>query len=197
MYLSGNSTLTLIQNGTMNVTNVAKGWVNQNMALPANKALFVENGNATVQGVLKGQLTIGSNKSINIAGNLVYKTDPRIDPSSTDMLGMVAKNNVVVTDQGPFNIEVDGSIVALDGQFMVKNFWTFAKGNMIQYGGLTTKLPGGLTGLFDPGTGQVVFGYNQLQYIDERLQSQIPAWFPPLKDSTGRIVYKKVSFSES
>ncbi len=197
MQLTGDSTITLVSDGTMNVTNAARGWTNQNMPIPANGALFVQSGNATVQGVLNGQLTIASDANIYIGGNLIYNTDPRTNPSSTDMLGLVAYNNVYVTDQGPQDIEVDGSITALTGQFQVQNFWTFLKGDLVQYGGLTTKLPGGLTGIFDTSTGQVIHGYNQLQYYDERLKDQAPLWYPPVKDSTGRIAYAKLSFKES
>lgn len=196
LYLTGDSTLTFVSDGTINVTNTANGWTNHSVPIPANNALFVNNGNATVQGVLNGRLTVGTNQNIYINGNLVYNLNPRTNPSSTDLLGLVAKTNVQVTDQGPFSIEVDGYIVALDGQFSVKNFWTFAKGDMVQYGGLTTKLPGGLTGLFDPGTGQVVFGYNQLQYFDERLKNEAPPWFPPATDSAGRVLYNKLSLTE-
>ncbi len=196
LYLTGDSAITFLSDGTMNVTNAGKGWTNQNMPIPANYALFVHNGVASVQGVLKGQLTVGSDTDIHVDGNLVYSTDPRTDPTSTDMLGLVAQNIIKVTDQGPFNIEVDGYLVALNGQFLVNNFWTFAKGDMVQFGGLTSNLPGGLTGLFDPGTGQVVFGYNQLQYYDTRMQNQPPPWFPPLTDAAGRYTYSKISITE-
>lgn len=203
VYLSGNSTITFVQDGTINVTNTAKNWTNKNMPLPANNALFVH-GTATVQGVLKGRLTIGSDQDIVIGGSIVYQTDPRTNPSSTDLLGLVARNKVTVTDRGPYNIEVDGSIVALGnpnnmgntGQFWVKNFWTFLKGDMVQFGGLSTNLPGGLTGIFNPWTGQIVAGYNQLQYFDTRLMNQAPPWFPPAMYADGRTIYRKVSISE-
>ena len=194
--LKGNSTITLMQDGTMNVTNANKAWVNHNIPIPANSALYVTGGSASVQGVLKGKLTIGAENNINISGNIVYKTDPRTDPTSTDMLGLVAQNNAIVTNNGPFNIEIDAYIVALSGQFLVNNFWTFLKGDMIQFGGLTSKLPGGLTGIFNPWTGQMVAGYNQLQYFDTRFHEQVPAWFTPLKDTSNRIVYTKLSLTE-
>ena len=193
-YITTNATVTInfLSDGTMNVTNTTTntshptyGWTNHNMPIPSNGALFVTGGNARVMGTLKGKVTLGTDTNIYIGGNLLYNTDPRVHPESTDLMAMVSKNNVYIEDLGssrPKNIEVDGYIVAMN-QFLVQNFWTFAAGNLIQYGGLTTTLPGGLTGLFDPGSGQVIFGYNQLQYFDERLESLAPLWFPPMMDS--------------
>jgi hypothetical protein len=202
LYLTGGCAIVFLPDGTMNVTtspDPAKtnhpGWNNQNMPIPANNAIFVHGGTVSVQGVLKGTVTIGSDSDIFIGGNLIYNTDPRTHPSSTDLLTLVARNNVQITDQGPFNIEVDAYIMAMN-QFSVANFWTFAKGNLVQLGGLTTNLPGGLTGLFDPGTGNVVFGYNQLQYFDTRLQTLAPPWFPQMTDQNNRVCYSKVSLTE-
>ena len=200
-YFTGSTTITLVNNGTMNVTNAAAGMANTNIPVPANAALFVDSGSVTVQGVLKGKLTVGTSNNININGNILYKTDPRVDSTSTDILGLVAKNHVIVTSTAPFNVEVDGYIVALTGSFQVQNFWTFLKGNLVQYGGLTNFVCGP-TGMFNPWTGKLVAGYNQLQYYDQRFDPEhnenpiSPPWFLPMKSTSGLSAYKKVSFEE-
>ncbi len=48
---------------------------------------------------------------------LVYNTNPRTDPSSTDLLGIVAQNNVLITDNSAnrSNINIDASVYAETG----------------------------------------------------------------------------------
>ena len=55
-------------------------------------------GNVTVQGTVSGQLTVAADQNIYISGNVAYNNDPRTDPSSTDMLGLVANQNITVIE---------------------------------------------------------------------------------------------------
>jgi len=196
LFLTGASAIKLLPNSTMNVTNQNKNWNGTNVPVPANKAVFVENGAATVEGTLKGQLTIGCNTDIFISGNILYNTDPRKYPTSTDMLGLVARNNVTVTDSGPFNIEIDACIVALTGSFQLQNFQYFLKGDMVTFGGLLNNLSGP-TGMFDPRIGKMIAGYNQIQVYDDRFNNLVPPSFTPVRDANGRINYFKISLTES
>lgn len=193
--LTGNSTIRFLSDGTINVTNSAKGWTNYNMAMPANKAIYVSGGNATVNGVVKGQVSVGSSNNVYINGHLTYNTDPTTNPSSTDLLALVASQNITVTTSAPNNIQLFAVMVAINGSFNVDQFWSGIRGNMVQYGGLINNVSGP-TGVFDPATGVLSAGYMQLQYYDERLKTLIPPWFPPAVDAAGRTVYAKVSFKE-
>ena len=195
--LTGNTTVSLVSDGTMKVTNSAKGWNAKSMAIPANGALYVGNGDVTVQGTLKGQLTIATNKNVWINGNIRYNTDPRTNPASTDLLGLVANTNVTVTQSAPNNLEIDAYIVALNGAFQLENFSTGGfQGDMVQFGGLMNKYCGP-TGVMDS-HGNIIDGYNQLQYYDTRLQNIMPRWFTAAKDSTnGRILYSKIDLKET
>ncbi|MBF0490683.1 MAG: hypothetical protein HQL15_08755 [Candidatus Omnitrophica bacterium] len=203
LVLTGNSTVVFNANGTINVTNSARGWNNTNMAKPTNGMIYVQNtnssttdGNVTVQGTVKGQVTVASANQMYISGNLVYNTDPRTNPASTDMLGLVSKNDItVLANSAPANLELDAVIVALNGSFQVDQWWLTGKGNMIQYGSLVNNYCGP-TGVFDPSTGNLTGGYNQLQYYDTRLQTMIPPGFMAAVDSTGRTVYVKLSYRE-
>ena len=195
--LTGDTTVTLVSDGTMQVTNAAKNWNAKSMAIPANGAFYVNNGDVTVGGTLKGRLTIASNKNVLISGNIRYKTDPRTDPTSTDLLGLVANTDVTVKQNAPSNLEIDAYIVALNGAFQLENFSTGGfKGNMVQFGGLMNKYCGP-TGVMDWG-GNIIDGYNQLQYYDTRLQNTAPPWFTAAKDSAnGRILYFKIDLKET
>lgn len=195
--LEGNTSVTFLADGTITVSNSDKGWTNRNMAAPTNKVIYVKNGNATVQGTINGQITVAAEREVYISGNLVYKTDPRTNPASTDMLGLVAKNNVtVLANSAPTNLEIDAAMIALTGSFQVDEWWIGGKGNMIQYGSLVNNYCGP-TGVFNATTGQLTGGYNQLQYYDDRLLTNVPPGIPPAVDSTGRILYVKTGFLES
>ena len=195
--LTGNTTVTLVSDGTMKVTNLAKSWNNKSMAIPTNGALYVNNGDVTVQGTMKGQLTIATNKNVWINGNIRYNTDPRTNPTSTDLLGLVASTDVIVTQSAPNNLEIDAYIVSLNGAFQLENFSTGGyQGDMVQFGGLMNKYCGP-TGVMDS-HGNIIDGYNQLQYYDKRLQNTAPPWFTAAKDSVnGRILYYKVDLKET
>ncbi len=52
-----------------------------------------EKGDVFIQGTLKGRLTVGSARDINIIGNTVYNTPPA-SVNATDMLGLIANNFV-------------------------------------------------------------------------------------------------------
>lgn len=210
--LSGDSAITFNANGSMNVTNSKKKWKNKNIPAPANKAVFVQGGSATVGGTISGQVTVASDNNVYIANSLIYNSNP--DPTqpnllSNDLLALVAQNNIVVkTASTPANVVIAAVMVAINGSFQVDNYWVQGKGNMLQYGALINNVCGP-TGVFDPGTGTLYGGYNQLQYFDERLDPRpepgrvnlVPAWFPPVRDKVpsdpqGRITYKKIEFRE-
>jgi|GEM_PF-929325 len=216
LVLTGASTVILNKDGSINVTNSARGWNNKNVTASSfpNGVIYVQNtngssndGDVTVQGTVKGQITLASAHQMYISGNLMYNTDPvnmsnpknpiiNNSSSSTDLLGLVSQNDItVLANSAPSNIELDAVLVALNGAFQVDQWWLQGKGNMIQFGSLVNNYCGP-TGEFDPGTGTLYGGYNQLQYYDTRLQTKIPPGFPKVQDSTGRTVYIKVSFHE-
>lgn len=67
--------------------------------------VYVERGNIYTKGTLDGRITIAATK-INSTGagqvffedNLVYKDDPRVIPTSNDMLGIIAESNIRIQD---------------------------------------------------------------------------------------------------
>jgi len=232
LLLTGITSITLLSNGTMNVTNAARSWTNQNVPIPTNGAVYVQDwyvsaaggiapfklqsGDVTVRGTLNGMLTIGSANNITIDDNIRYNSDPRTTPTSTDMLGLVAQHDVIVYTIRPsgypdwHDVEINGYVVARTGSFYVK-YWDLIglEGNMVQYGGLANAVHGAV-GTFGSGgsssdpvggsggsSGSRTRGYAKLQTYDPRLQNTPPLWFPPMKESDGRILYTKIKLSES
>lgn len=178
--LTGNTTVVLNSNGTMNVTNSGKGWNNKNMALPANGALFVNNGTLTISGTLSGRLTAGASRDINIPNNIVYASDPRINPASTDTLGLISEEDVMISSSAPNNLEIDASIMALNTSFMLNNWWIGpAKGTLSIFGGIIQDQRGPV-GTFRGTT--KVSGYSKNYNYDQRLLNSPPPFVPTTGD---------------
>jgi hypothetical protein len=68
-------------------------------SLAPNGVLYVKDGVVRLKGTIKGQYTVGSNKRIYIDDDIVYNTDPRINPNSTDLFGIVTDQDVLVADK--------------------------------------------------------------------------------------------------
>jgi len=175
---NGNTTLSLLSAGTMRVTNAAAGYNNTVLPLPANGVVYVNGGNATLDGVLNGQLTLATTGDVRIAGSVTYNTDPRTDPSSQDLMGILAAGNVVIASTAPADVEVDAAVMALGTSWTVENWWVGPpKGTLTVYGGLNQSKRGPV-GTFNGSTGQRVSGYAKDYWYDSRLQNMIPPYFP-------------------
>lgn len=182
MQLTGPTTIVLNSNGTMNVTNPHEKWNNVNMALPANGALFVDGGDLTISGTLNGQLSVGTNMNVVIPSSLTYADNPRVNPASDDILGLIAEKDVVISQNAPTNIEVDASIMALGNSFLVENWWEEpAKGTLTVYGGMIQRERGPV-GTFYESTGAKASGYSKDYHYDQRLLGSPPPYYPRTGD---------------
>ncbi|HTZ11629.1 MAG TPA: DUF4900 domain-containing protein [Candidatus Margulisiibacteriota bacterium] len=190
LWLVGDTTVVLNSNGTMSVTNSAKNWNNHNMALPTNGSLFVacsgskcsSGASLTISGTLKGRLTAGSQRDMIIPNSVVYNTDPRTNPASTDTLGLISEGDIVISSSAPNNVEIDASIMALDTSFMVQNWDTIsAKGTLTVYGGII-QVDRGPVGTFNGATGHKTSGYSKAYSYDTRLLDNPPPFFPTTGD---------------
>ena len=163
--------------------------------LPANGVCFVD-GKVELKGTLKGQLTIACDGDVEIMDNCLYDTDPRVDPTSSDMLGIVADGDVYM-DGYAYGVNVDtadetvmAAIMTLDESFTVENYNSGSpRGNLVIYGGLI-QYRRGPVGTFNGGTGQIVTGYAKAYSYDPRLMDNPPPAFP----TTGDI--DKISWQE-
>ncbi|MDD3905221.1 MAG: hypothetical protein PHS46_01670 [Candidatus Omnitrophica bacterium] len=184
--------VTFLSNGTLNYDN---GRTSTNYAIPTNGAIYVSTGTVNVSGVVNGSVTLGAASDIYVTGNILYNTDPRVNSSSSDLLGLVSQNNVYVSSSAPYNLEIDAYIVAVSGSFEVYNYDSVLKGDLYLYGGVTQTTRGAV-GTFNADTGDKVTGYTKDYEYDARLSLIAPAYFPAAKDSNGRIIYAKVLWAE-
>ncbi len=175
---TGNTTVTLLSGGTMRVTNAAQGLNGQVMPLPPNGVLYVQGGNVTLSGTLSGQLTVASGGDVRIPQSITYANNPRTNPNSQDILGIVAAGNVAVASTAPNDLEIDASIMALNTSFAVEN-WSQGppKGTLTLYGGLIQKNRGPV-GTFSSSTGTRLSGYAKDYYYDARMANLSPPFFP-------------------
>lgn len=176
--LNGDTQVTLLSNGTMRVTNSAQGLNNQTMPLPSNGVLYVAGGNLTLAGTLRGQLTAATDRDVRIAGSITYASNPRVNPSSTDLLGVLTGGNIRIASTAPMNVEVDGSLMALGTSFTVENYdRSPPKGTLTVYGGIIQRNRGPV-GTASASTGQKISGYTKDYHYDSRLRSMTPPFFP-------------------
>ena len=163
------------------------------MAYPSNGVIYVQ-GLAQVEGKVKGQVTIGSNGDIRIMDNIIYNTDPRIDPTSTDLLGLVSDQNVIMWNSTA-NLDtadetVMAAIMALNTSWTAQNYNSGSpRGKLIVYGGIIQKQRGAV-GTFNSSTGAIVTGYEKAYSYDPRLMDNPPPAFP----TTGQV--EKVAWTE-
>jgi len=194
---TGNTTITLNANGTMNVTNANGGYNNANMAIPANGAVFVQNriqgnkiveyGDVNVSGTLNGRLSIGANDDVIIAGNVRYNSDPQTNPSSTDTLGLIAEGDVIIKQSAcptNGNLTIQASIMAMSSSFYLENWTSSMKGTLNIYGGITQNQRGPV-GTFNTNSNTKASGFSKNYLYDRRLRDAPPPYFPDTKDYEG------------
>lgn len=120
-YVNGSATIVF----SVDVNGV--GWVTINgnkLPMPPNGAIYVE-GNATVSGKVKGRATVGAGGNINLGGNIVYNTPPRVDSDTLiegvpDSLGLIAYYNIVIptaTFNANHHLQIDAAMLTVHGWF--------------------------------------------------------------------------------
>lgn len=147
-----------------------------------NGVIYAENSILRLKGVVKGRYTVACNGSspkgnIYLDDNLTYKTDPRTNPDSKDMLGIVSKNNVLITENAAnkSSINIDASIYCEKGGFGAgwPNF-TAPNGNINLYGGIQnySRVQIGVI------HGSDIWGFSRNYKYDARLMIASPPGYP-------------------
>ena len=165
-------------------------------AVESNPVVFVKDGDLKlVGGELDGQLTLGTDEDIIIFNHVRYACNPedaQYDADgrdengqvtrNDDLAGLVAKGHVRISDSAPANLTIQASIMAVKNSFELQNNTRVPpKGKLHVFGGIIQNWIG-ITGWFDPETGQYVNGYREDYWYDERLLDLAPPYFP----TTGR-----------
>lgn len=165
-----------------------------------NGMIYAKDAVVRLKGTVKGQYTVGCVSSTASTGegtiwlddDIVYDKNPKIYPTSTDMLGIIAENYVKVTDNKANttlkDINIHASIFCENYGFGADKYDTRSKSG-------TIKLLGGIqqsyrqaVGTFD-GSG-IKTGFLKYYDYDTRLGSMWPPYYP----NTGK--FKIVSWLE-
>lgn len=152
--LTGDTTIQF-QGTTLLINNPSEGVFNQ--VMPTDQTIYVADGNVTLAGgEVNGQLTIGTNRTILINNSVTYACSPwmaNFDPDckdgdgnvayNDDVLGLVAKQNVLVAQSAPSTMRVEASVMALDGSFTIQNLSSVpVKSFLAVYGGVIQRTLG-------------------------------------------------------
>ncbi len=145
--------------------------------------IYAENSTMRLKGVVEGQYSVacsgtGSHGSVYLDDDIVYKTDPLLNKNSTDLLGIVAKNKVLITDNAAnhSDINIHASIYAEDGGFGAENYSTRPKsGNINLVGGIIQHTRQAV-GTF--GSKGIKSGFSKRYKYDERFMLISPPMFP-------------------
>jgi hypothetical protein len=149
-----------------------------------NGVIYIKDATVRLKGTVKGQYTVASSSTKSGKGNIyldddiVYNSDPSTNPSSTDILGIVAKNNVYITDNAVNNknINIDASIYCEAGSFGAENYAKRpVSGKINLLGGIIQNIRGAV-GTFSGS--KVLSGFTKSYAYDERLLVTFPPAFP-------------------
>lgn len=135
-----------------------------------------------VKGTLHGQVTIYSGRHIYIEDNIVYSQPPNLYSESSDMLGLVARKDVIVADNSAnrSNVEIHGAIMALNSKFYVENYNTGSPRGTLTTLGSIIQVNRGTRGMFSlvNGVATVIHGYRAKTLYDKRFLQAGPPFFP-------------------
>ncbi len=180
--------LTFKADGTVDYKVGSTGtWTNEPLnTFAPNGVIDVDKGNFHIKGTVKGKITLGAslssgtaNGNIYLDDNIVYNTDPN-NPGCTDMLGIVATNNVIITDNAPnkSDIIINASIFSLKGGLQAEHYSTIPNCGSIRLTGGLIEYQAQATGVFNPYTGEITNGFNSNIHFDERFMTHTPPSFP-------------------
>ena len=150
-----------------------------------NGLIYAKDCVVRLKGTVKGQYTLGCSTNMSagkgtiyLDDNIVFDKDPRIYPTSSDLLGICAENNVYITENAAnnSNININGSIYCEKGGFGAENYDTRPVGGNINLLGGIIQHTRKAVGTF--GSGGIKSGYAKRYLYDERLMVASPPFFP-------------------
>jgi hypothetical protein len=115
---------------------------------------------------------------------MVYLHNPLTDPSATDMMGLISKNNIYVADNvaNRTNCILNATIMALNQSFAVQNYDQGSpRGTLTIIGGVVQKTRGAV-GTSNGGT--IKTGYQKKYVYDERFFTKSPPNYPVYSRNT-------------
>ncbi len=143
-----------------------------------------DGGDVHIQGTLNGQVTILSDGDIWIEDDIVYHQDPTTNPNTTDMLGLISRNNIYVADNpaNRNNCVIHGTLMALDRSFTVENYRSGPPRGVLEIVGGLVQKERGPVGTFSRWGGRT--GYQKKYTYDSRFMTTAPPYYPVFSKNT-------------
>ena len=143
---------------------------------------IVSSADVRVKGTFNGDITIYTQSNIWIDDDLVYADNPQTNPNSDDLLGLVAKDYVYVTDNAAnnSNVNIQAAMMSIERSFKAENYNSRPVGGFINLTGSVCQYHRGPVGTFSWGHG-IMSGFNKRYMFDPRFSFASPKNFPYLK----------------
>lgn len=177
--------VTFKSNGSIDISEYNAGISSwdpvQNYTVNQHHGIISSSEKTMVKGVVSGPITLHSEKDIEIMGDIEYNSSPITNPLSTDLLGLVSEENVILdkdahTYTGTTDVNIHASIMAMGTSFIVENYNSSGyRGNINLFGGIIQKNRGPV-GTFGGWFGNT--GFSKNYEYDVRLRYSIPPHFP-------------------
>jgi len=137
-----------------------------------------------VKGVLNGQVTIYSNDDIWIDDNIVYANDPNVDPNSDDLLGLIARDNIIVSENDPNNddVVIQACLMAINGSFYAENYSGRPIAGTLTITGSIVQNRRGAIGTFERWSNSITHGFSKRYHFDPRLKNISPPHYPYVRE---------------
>jgi hypothetical protein len=191
VYISGNAEVVLSRDGgegpaygTLSYrADSGEEWTDVDIS-SFNGVMFID-GEASVSGVLDGNLTLASSGDLHIVDDVTYyDSDPIEGPSEgcDDILGLVSQQNVIVDDNWANNsgCSIHAHIMALDTSFQVENYrYGSPRGTLTVHGGIIQRYRGAVgTGYIQGDSVVISTGFAKNYHYDARFDMiQPPGYF--------------------
>jgi hypothetical protein len=138
-----------------------------------------------VSGVVNGEISMYSWDDIWIEGDITYLVSPLADINSDDMLGLIAEDDVFITNNVANNsdVTINACIMAVSGGFGVDNVNSWpAAGILSSLGSIAQGSRGEINKRTGGPFGTVTKGYTKSYYYDPRLTEVSPPSFPYIRE---------------
>ncbi len=120
------------------------------LPFPENGIIFAEGDIISVSGDVVEQVTIATEGSMKITGNLVYRDcdgdpaylngdepdlpyEPNPDYENSAVLGLIARNDILYTNDVPDNFEINASMLSLEGRVGIEGIELNGEGEVVAY----------------------------------------------------------------